>query len=155
MSGGVRRATAVLAALALVLAAGTIGCGRRGSPRPPEDVLPETIDRLEARNQEAAVLLTWPRPENYTGGGKMSDLGEFIVERAVGSAQPAVFREVKRILVEDRDRFRQVKNFRYVDGDVLEGVRYRYRVLSRTTDGYESAASNEVDIVHTRDEQRP
>ncbi len=152
MSGGVRRATAMLAALALILAASTIGCGRRGSPRPPEDVLPETIDRLEAHNQDAAVLLTWPRPENYTGGGKMSDLGEFIVERAVGSAPPAEFHEIKRIPVEDRDRFRQVKNFRYVDKDVLVGIVYRYRVLSRTTDDYESAASNEVEIVHTRDE---
>lgn len=141
------RAALACALLACVLAA-TAGCGRRGNPRPPEDVLPQTITGLEAREDPAGIVLSWPRPDRYTGGGTMNDLGAFIVERAVGDGA-AGFAEHARIEVLDRDRFRQVKNFRFTDTDTSAGVRYRYRVVSTTTDGYVSAPSNEVGITRT------
>lgn len=138
-----------LVALALLPAA---GCGRRGAPRPPEDVLPETIARLAARNERGGVVLSWPRPERYTGGGKMSDLGEFAVERSNAGNESAAFTTVARIPVLDRDRFRQVKNFRYTDAEVEAGVAYRYRIVSTTIDGYVSAPSNEVEITRQTSE---
>ena len=141
------RAALVCALLTCALAAAA-GCGRRGNPRPPEDVLPQTITALEVREEPAGIVVAWPRPDLYTGGGKMSDLGAFIVERAVGEGT-AEFTEHARIEVLDRDRFRQVRNFRFTDTGTSAGVHYRYRVVSTTTDGYVSAPSNEVGITRT------
>ncbi len=138
-----------LVALTLLPAA---GCGRRGAPRPPEDVLPETITRLAARNEHDGVVLTWPRPERYTGGGKMNDLGEFAVERSSAAGESPTFMTVARIPVLDRDRFRQVKNFRFTDREIEACVTYRYRIVSSTTDGYVSAPSNEVEITRPANE---
>jgi len=143
-----RRRLALLAALgcfAIALAAAN-GCGRRGAPRPPEDVLPETIRRLAASNGKESIVLTWERPDRYVDAATMTDLGSFAIERAVGTDVSAGFEEIARIAIEDRDRFRQVKNFRFEDTQVNPGTTYRYRVFSTTTDAYRSAASNEVSL---------
>ena len=143
---------ALVGALVASVFATLPGCGRRGAPLPPEDVLPETINDLSARNGEDEIILSWGRPERYSGGSKMSDLGAFKIERAVGGAGAAPYSPLATIEVVDRDRFRQVKNFRYGDGDVSDGVTYRYRIFSVTTDGYLSLASNEVEITRGSNE---
>jgi hypothetical protein len=48
--------------------------------------------------------------------------------------------------VTDRDRFRQIKRFLYVDEETIVDVEYRYQVVSYTLDGYFSSASNVVSL---------
>lgn len=134
-----------LVLLALALAAG--GCGRRGAPRPPEDALPETLTKVEARNEAKGIVVSWERPETYVDGARMTDLAEFEIWRAVGAGEDdEAFTRLARMEVTDRDRFRQLERFRYVDVAVEAGRRYRYRVVSSTLDGYVSAPSNVADI---------
>jgi len=120
------------------------GCGRKAAPRPPQNVLPATITDLAAADTAAGVELTWARPKVYTGGGRMSDLAGFVIERADAADVSATFITLGSIEVTDRERFQQQGRFRFVDTHTIVGARYLYRVVSFTTDEYVSAPSNVV-----------
>jgi predicted small lipoprotein YifL len=121
-------------------------CGRKGPLHAPEDVLPQTITDLSATHTPDGIQLSWGRPRTYTGGGHLTDLGGFVLERAQGTEPQAPFRRLLVLNVNDRDRFRQIKRFRYLDHDTTVGTLYRYRVVSFTTDRYFSAPSNVVTV---------
>lgn len=142
---GVPAAGRCLAGVLLLAATTTAlaGCGRRVAPRPPEDVRPQTILDLNARPRDGAIVLSWGRPEAYVDGSRMRDLGHFEVQRATGAEH--AFERIARIEVTDHDRFRQLRRFTYEDRNVSGGQRYRYRIISSTTDRYVSAPSNEVE----------
>ncbi len=118
----------------------TTGCGRKGAPRPAEDVLPETITTLEAKPTADGIELTWGRPRLYTGGDRMRDLGGFWIQRA--DEPGAAFETVSTVDVTDLERFQQTKQFHWVDKAVEHERTYRYRVVSFTLDRYVSAPSN-------------
>ena len=136
-------------ALVLLLAASLLACGRAAPPRPPEDVAPQTISDLSATNVAEGIQLSWSRPLNYADGNRMTDLGGFIVERAVGTEPRAAFRRLTVLEVSDRDRFRQLKHFQYLDGDTNADTAYQYRLVSSTLDRYLSKPSNIVTITRT------
>jgi hypothetical protein len=122
------------------------GCGIKSKPEPPEAVRPQRIIDLTAVSVATGVRIRWSRPEHYAGGGRMRDLGKFEILRSSGGELPSV---VSTLTVEDLQRFRQQHHFTYVDTDTVVGNRYRYRVVSITTDGYESLPSNQAEIVRT------
>jgi hypothetical protein len=128
--------------LALVLAA-VGGCGRKTDVKPPQLVAPQAIAELAAENEAAGIRLRWERPRAYVDGTSMNDLAGFRIERRRGAEE---FAELVRIEVEDRYRFQQVRRFRYLDTKTEVGLAYEYRVYCFTLDGYESAASNLVQI---------
>jgi hypothetical protein len=132
--------------LLLVLTA--LACGRRGPVRPPEDILPAPISDLQAKQAAGGVELTWGRPTTYVDGSRMLDLGRFDIQRA-GNGEDFTSRTI--VEVSDRDRFRQVKRFRYLDREITPGSTYRYRVVTSTLDGYVSAPSNIVTVEITSD----
>jgi hypothetical protein len=112
----------------------------------PADVLPKTITDLNANNTADGIQLSWSRPTLYADDSRMTDLGGFIVERAA-AAEP--FQRIAVLEVSDRDRFRQLKRFRYVDRDTIVDTPYQYRVVSFTLDGYFSAPSTIVAVERT------
>lgn len=120
-------------------AAAQVGCGRKTAPRPPELVQPEVIESLAARNAEGGIALTWKRPTRYADGSRMLDLAGFEIQRSTGDGPFSVLTVLR---VGDSDRFRQIRNFRYLDTAVTDGVRYRYRIVSFTLDRYFSRPSN-------------
>jgi len=132
------RPLAVLS-LALLLS----GCGRKTPPRPPELIAPEPIQHLRASVSKDGVLLRWERPQRYADHSRMFDLGGFRVQRAQGDT---TFKTITALTVDDRDRFRQLRHFRYVDADVETNRTYRYRVFSFTLGGDLSRSSNTVTI---------
>jgi hypothetical protein len=135
-------------AITILLFIAASACGRKAPPRPPEDVMPATITNLSATNTAEGIQLSWSRPGTYADGARMPDLGGFVIERAEGAEPHASFARVETITVSDRDRFRQVKRFRYLDRGTMPGLTYRYRVVSFTVDRYFSAPSNLVTIEH-------
>lgn len=122
------------------------GCGIKGRPLPPELVRPERITDLEAVSVANGVRIRWSRPERYTGGARMRDLGKFEILRATAGGAPSVIAEVP---ITDLQRFRQQRHFVYVDTDTTVGQRYRYQIISFTTDDYESLPSNQAEIART------
>ena len=126
-------------------------CGHKTAVRPPEWASPEAIGdlALDIDNKKNVVVLKWGRPQEYTDGSDMDDLGGFVVLRATDERQgkESGFTQVATITVEDRDRFRKAKIFRYTDTQLTAGILYRYRVQAVTLDGYSSGLSNTVELV--------
>jgi len=131
--------TAALAALLVQAAA----CGRKTDVKPPQLVAPEAIAQLKAENESEGIRLRWERPRDYVDGTTMSDLAGFRIERRSGDGD---FAELRRVEVEDRYRFQQVRRFLFLDTATEVGRDYEYRVFSSTLDGYESGPSNTVVI---------
>jgi len=142
-SGSVKQIVGTFAFCLLPFALCLFGCGRKASPKPPELVLPETIQSLSAEQSAAGVVLLWRRPEKYADGSRMSDLGGFRIER---SEDGVPFTPIAHLEVSDRDRFRKIRRFRYVDAGALPGHRYQYRVFASTLDAYVSQPSNIAEV---------
>ncbi len=129
-----------LAAVLLMLPA----CGRKTPVRPPELTRPTAIQDLSAENTVDGIQLVWRRPEKAEDGSHLTDLAGFRVERSRGDGP---FELLTTLDVRDRDRFRQLRHFRYHDQAVMTGERYRYRIISFTLAGDASAASNVAELV--------
>jgi hypothetical protein len=137
---------APLGMLVALVAVMPLACGRKAPPLAPEDVLPSPITDLTATNVADGIQLAWSRPTRYADGKRMTDLGGFVISRSEGEPPGSPLRRLADLQVTDRDRFRQLKRFRYVDGETTVGVHYRYQVVSYTTDLYFSATSNIVSV---------
>jgi hypothetical protein len=120
------------------------GCGIKSRPQPPSAVRPQRIIDLTAVSAGNGIRIRWSRPERYTGGGRMRDLGKFQILRATGGGAPQLIADIP---VTDLQRFRQQHHFSYLDSDTEMGRRYRYQIISLTTDGYESLPSNQAEAV--------
>ncbi|HUI28287.1 MAG TPA: hypothetical protein VL403_19560 [Candidatus Kryptonia bacterium] len=133
------------ALLLLTLASVLPACGRKAPIKAPELAAPRTIEDLRAANAVDGVMLTWSRPRQYVDGTNLTDLGRFVVERATESGA-AGFETISILEVNDRERFRQTRSFRYLDKTPALGSNYLYRVIASTVDGYDSAPSNTATI---------
>ena len=125
------------------------GCGHKTIVRPPELVIPASVNDLTLEVVEKGVDLRWGRAQRTVGGEDLDDLAGFVVLRAAQDpqGQTSEFTQVTMIPVEDRDRFRKNKKFGYTDEELTAGTLYRYRVLAFTLDGYYGKASNTVELV--------
>ncbi|HLW70736.1 MAG TPA: hypothetical protein VKS22_08960 [Candidatus Binataceae bacterium] len=140
------RRTALWLALVFVAAFGA-GCGVKSAPLPPELARPERILDLRALADPHGIKLAWSRPIRLTGGHSMRDLSGFVILRAEGDA-PMV--ALVKIPVTDQQRFSVQHEFDYLDAETVIGDRYRYQVVSETSDGYTSDASNEVGFTRVK-----
>lgn len=131
-----------LLSLALLLVA-FFACGRKTAVKPPELAAPERVE-IAAENRMPGVRLTWQRPRTYADGSRMYNLAGFRLERRESGSD---FAPLIELPVTDRERFRQIRRFHYLDRSALEGLDYDYRVLSFTLDGYVSEPSNTVSIL--------
>jgi hypothetical protein len=136
----VTRRVLVVTALATMLA-----CGLKNSPLPPQAVQPEPPSNLAARSVVEGVELTWRRPNRYSGGGRMNDLDYMAIERAPADGS-AGFVEIGRVVVTDRDRFRQERSISWIDTNAPVGSRFLYRVYGETLDGYRSEPSTTIAV---------
>jgi hypothetical protein len=143
-----KRYWGLLAGAILVFAAAAtwVGCGVKSPPIPPEFAKPERIMNLTVDSEKRGIELTWGRPDRYVGGDTLRDLAKFIVTR---SDAGAAYQAIKEVPVTDKDRFQKQRVFQYLDKNTVVGHSYRYRVISETSDGYESDPSNEVTMVRT------
>ncbi len=126
--------------LPLLLFATLANCGRKTAVKPPELVRPMPPANLEATVTAEGVLISWQRPTTYADGSKMEDLAGFRVLRgkAEGERLGVAFQELGSVAVLDREKFRKVKRFRYLDRDAPRPGAYFYRVVAFTLDGYYS-----------------
>lgn len=127
------------------LPAGGAGCGRVGSPRAPEMVIPMTPDPVKVESAADGVKLSWRRPREYVDGEPLDDLAGFRVLRA---CQPeVVFAEVATVPVDDQQRFRKAGSFSMIDHAAPIGVSCRYQVIAFTFDGYTSPPAESEDVI--------
>jgi hypothetical protein len=138
-----------LAIICLALALGW-GCGKKADPRAPELASPERITNLRAQAAPDGVSLTWTRPEQSVDGRTIRDLASFVIFRKELSPScldcPVPYRQLTTVLVEDREKFVKVRQYRYIDASTQPKTVYRYRVSSQLFDGTLSEPSNEIEI---------
>src|SRR5262249_33206516 len=111
--------------------------------RPPALVQPGAPVALSAQGTKDGVRLTWRKPTSYTGGGRMEDLAGFYIERATTETN---FARIGELVLNEQQRYRRERTVEWTDGPAERGVRYRYRVIAFTLDGYKSAPSGQVTI---------
>jgi len=128
----------LLAALALLAGALPLACGNKTALRPPGMIQPRPATSLEARSTPTGVTLSWRRPVTYTGGSRMSDLGGFDIDRAPAGGGPEEYLRVGTMNLEDQQRFRQDRSLEFTDTTAIPDMRYSYRVVAFTLDGYRS-----------------
>jgi hypothetical protein len=143
-----RARRALLAAgCALAAAAVPAACGRVGSPRPPEMVIPMMPDPITVESAPDGIKVTWRRPREYVDGEALDDLAGFRVLRA---CQPeASFAEVTVVPVVDQQRFRKASTFSMLDHAAPLGVPCRYQVIAFTFDEYTSPPAESADVIRT------
>jgi hypothetical protein len=105
-------------------------------------VIPETPAPVSVTPVAAGVKVTWHRPKSYVDGTPLEDLGSFFVFRACG--EDGEFVPIASIAVTDRQRFRKVKTFSFVDEGTPPDAPCRYRVVAATLDDYKSAPAEGV-----------
>lgn len=130
--------------LLLLVAVFLAACGVKSRPFPPELVQPEPPSDLVAKSAHEGMRLTWRRPTKYSSGKHMRDLGGFDVERATDGA----FTVVGTITLTDQTRFRQESTVTWTDTSPVADTTYTYRIVATTMDGYRSAPSEPVTLVH-------
>lgn len=136
------RVVAVAGILVLWLFA---ACGRIGSPRPPEFVIPLPPPTVAVANTAEGVKITWKRPKEYLGGDALDDLAGFRVERIC--RHDATRTVVAVVPVEDQQRFQKTATFSVVDADAPPGETCRYQVFAFTFDEYTSPPAESEDFI--------
>ncbi len=142
------RLIALIWMLALAAAASWSGCGVKSKPIPPAAARPHQIFDLRAASVKDGIRLSWGRPTTYEAGGRMNNLGRFVVLREDEQSGGA-FRQIGEVPVTDQERFQQQHVFTYTDGDTAIGQSYVYEVISYTQDNYRSQPSNRASIERT------
>lgn len=132
---------------ALVLALCVAACGLKGAPQPPELVRPTPPTNLTAVGAPDGIKVSWLRPQRYTGGKRMEDLGSFLIERAPGDGSAPEFALVHTFVLDDQHRFRQQRRLSWTDTTATKGTRYLYRITAETLDGSRSAVAGPVAAV--------
>ncbi|MBI1987904.1 MAG: hypothetical protein HYS70_06125 [Nitrospinae bacterium] len=89
-----RRATRfgkpLLGIMALFAGLILVGCGLKGPPAPPEELVPKGIKDLSAIFRKNSVILRWAVPARRGDGSKLEDLGGFeVFRKEVGPEEPA------------------------------------------------------------------
>lgn len=134
-----------LLALAGLVALAGGACGNKTPVLPPDVIQPKPAGALLARSTRAGVQLAWRRPTEYTGGGRMNDLGGFEIERAPGDNAIA-FARIGILTLDDQTRFRPQRDMQWLDPTAVPGMRYFYRVIAFTLDGYRSSPAGPVAV---------
>ena len=146
------RNAAVLASCALAAALLAPACGRKTPVRPLDLVVPSPIEGLAVTNVDKGIEVAWDRPTRYADGMQMLDLAGFRIERR----RPCCgFVPRQLVEVEDRQRFRRAKRFRWVDEQVDAGESYTYRISAYTLDSYESKPTESEPIVREIPAKQP
>lgn len=114
-----------------------VGCGRRGTPRPPQFVIPEAPTELRVRSKPGGLEISFVRPDRTVDGMDMSDLGALELWRSC-EPQPEMS-QISSIPIVDRGSFRKTTRFTLLDPTPAVDQSCVYRVIAVTTDGYRSA----------------
>ncbi|MCX8071417.1 MAG: hypothetical protein N3C12_03040 [Candidatus Binatia bacterium] len=143
MSG--RRELLLSALLALFFLL-TGGCARRAPLRAPEEIRPAPVRDLQVRQLNGEVELSWSRPQKSEAGRRLEEIAAFIIERQCLGLQETTFSAFTTVATGERGRFRKVGSYRYRHALDPASLPCRYRVVSKTYDGYLSQPSNVVEI---------
>ncbi len=110
-------------------------CGRKGSPRPPEENAPSAVQYLSARGAVRTVSLSWQAPLATASGGQLKDIASFVIQRRdVVGEETNNFEDVGVLSLEPETKLKD-RRFTFEDPSVVPGRKYDYIVFGRQGDG--------------------
>jgi hypothetical protein len=145
-----RRTGVILCIVSLQLLLICAACGRKGAPRPPEEVAPRAVQFFTVRGDTSAVVLQWSEPEENASGDRLKNLDAFYVRRAeVVNSVAKSFERIGRVDLAEAlapapttvppapHSGRTLRQFQFRDTDVQIGHTYDYTVTAVNTDDIE------------------
>jgi hypothetical protein len=144
-----KRASFALAAVlgaSIVAAIALAGCGKKGSPVPPEEGAPSAIKSVNVSGLVTGVNFAWQAPETTAEGDDEPELAGFYLYRSdVIKGERPDFEEIAAIdLLASPDQ----KNFIYLDKDVLPGKSYDYQIRAVNVDQIESPPGKTIRVTY-------
>lgn len=138
----------VYALLVAIVGVGAIGCGKKGNPRPPEDFAPIAVSSFRVEGDVDAVVLYWEAPQFDQQGGKLEELGGFIVRRSVFAKDEAPdFDEIAEVEAVPSDpKSKLPQQYSYEDTTVEAGSTYDYLVYGLNARGVEGLPSGVIRV---------
>jgi hypothetical protein len=126
------------------------GCGKKGDPIPPQMKLPATIADLSVVSVKEGILLAWSLPEPLRPIGSFKLLRSETLEGNEACPEcPQEYRPFKTVVVNDNRLRREGEGkFSYVDGDVIAGRYYSYRLATCDPNGFCGSESNAAGLIH-------
>ena len=112
-------------------------CGKKGSPKPPEETAPSAAGAFDAVAKDNAIILSWTAPETNALGEPLDDLVQFVVMRKLlksGSSSSRFQTIAKLVVVENKEAVKE-SSYKYTDKDVQKGRRYEYIVVPVNSKG--------------------
>ena len=136
-SYGCRASLLILLTGALIIAA---GCGKKGPPLPPDNIIPQPVKDLKAEGRNVGVELSWTVPEKNVDGSEPVDLAGFKLYRKVeGSCTtcPSEFPVYADVDAQVSAGMAGMgKRINFVDTDVDGSSTYHYKVAPYNSGGY-------------------
>lgn len=127
------------------------GCGKKGSPLPPEGLVPEAVTTIKAKGTSGSLFISWTMPKKNTDGSKLVDLAGFKLYKKSGEGCPTC-PSGKYPLYMDIDlespgaTIIQGKTITFIDSELQEGKYYSYKVAPYNKSGYFGAFSEAINI---------
>jgi hypothetical protein len=127
------------------------GCGKKGDPIPPRMKMPTTIVDLSVVSVKEGILLAWSLPEPLRPIGSFKLLRSETLEGNEACPEcPQEYRPLRTVAVNDKRLRREGEGkFSYVDGDVIAGRYYSYRLVVCDPNGFCGAESNPAGLIHS------
>jgi hypothetical protein len=142
----------IFAALAIACAS-LSACGAPGAPTPPKPLLPKPVRDLTARQQGAAVVLTFTLPKQSTDGDQLVEppaIEVFRGERPAGGAEKLTTKLIYTVpsnLVDTYENAGQIEFRDPLNPAALKGQEMVYMVRTRAS---KKRASDDSNVVATR-----
>ncbi len=115
----------------------TISCGRKGSPKPPEESSPASVRFFQLSAKSKSVITKFQAPLETAGGDELIDLSSFSIrKRLVGKDASSYYEEIAVLDFDPEIHSQKDTWFEYEDTDVKLGSQYEYIVLPKDYSGY-------------------
>ena len=120
------------------------GCGRYGSPVPPDDIRPDQVRNFRIDGSTSGLQLNWTSPASRVSGGSLDDLDGFSISKAVvTNSERGSFEIIAKVRYQtDKGVSGLGEALLFRDQDVVPGATYDYFVAAYTTGRLKGLPSN-------------
>ncbi len=117
----------------------SMACGRKGPPKPPEEIAPQSVRFLEIIPTDTGLKLRFQAPLDTVGGDELTDLAVFSVgRRALSKDSSESFLGIAELEFDIKVHNPKTQWFSYEDQSVKTGGQYEYIVIAEDSSGYAS-----------------
>lgn len=129
----------VIKPILLIILLFAAGCGRKGPPKPPEEIAPQAVRFLEVQPSERGVKLRFQAPLKTVGGDEIIGLKLFTIgRRSLGKDASERFLSIAELEFDVTIHNPKSQWFEYEDKTIVTGGQYEYVVVASDDSGYVS-----------------